>query len=122
MGVAVQQAEVRIAGTKFSHKGAVLITHWGLSGPAVIKLSAWAAVYLHQNNYTFTALVNWTGESELRGAGTPDETKTGKQQEDDHYFISVYSPQKTVGSALHSGRVLMKKKSGLRFRIRPLID
>lgn len=65
MGVAVPQAEVRIAGTKFSQQGAVLITHWGLSGPAVIKLSAWAAVYLHQNNYTFTALVNWTGESEL---------------------------------------------------------
>jgi predicted Rossmann fold flavoprotein len=65
MGVAVQQAEVRIAGTKFSQQGAVLITHWGLSGPAVIKLSAWAAVYLHQNNYTFTALVNWTGKPEI---------------------------------------------------------
>lgn len=66
MGVAVPQAEVRIAGTKFAQQGAVLITHWGLSGPAVIKLSAWAAVYLHQNNYTFTALINWTGESELK--------------------------------------------------------
>ena len=65
MGVAVQQAEVRIASTKFSQQGAVLITHWGLSGPAVIKLSAWAAVYLHQNNYTFTALVNWTGKPEI---------------------------------------------------------
>jgi predicted Rossmann fold flavoprotein len=64
MGVAVPNAEVRIAGTKFSQKGAVLITHWGLSGPAVIKLSAWAAVYLHQQNYTFITLVNWTGESE----------------------------------------------------------
>jgi predicted Rossmann fold flavoprotein len=65
MGVAVQHAEVRITGTKFSQQGAVLITHWGLSGPAVIKLSAWAAVYLHQNNYTFTALVNWTGKPEI---------------------------------------------------------
>jgi predicted Rossmann fold flavoprotein len=42
----------------------VLITHWGLSGPAVIKLSAWAAVDLHKISYTFTALVNWTGQSE----------------------------------------------------------
>lgn len=64
MGVAVPEAEVKIAGTKFSQRGPVLITHWGLSGPAVIKLSAWAAVELHQLNYTFTALVNWTGQAE----------------------------------------------------------
>ncbi|MBN8653781.1 MAG: NAD(P)/FAD-dependent oxidoreductase [Cytophagales bacterium] len=64
MGIAVTDAEVKIAGTKFLQQGPVLITHWGLSGPAVIKLSAWAAVELHQLNYTFTALVNWTGQSE----------------------------------------------------------
>jgi predicted Rossmann fold flavoprotein len=68
MGVAVPNGEVKIAGTKFSQTGAVLITHWGLSGPAVIKLSAWAAVYLYQQHYTFTAFVNWTGfqEDEVR--------------------------------------------------------
>jgi predicted Rossmann fold flavoprotein len=65
MGVSVPSAEVKIAGTKFLQRGPVLITHWGLSGPAVIKLSAWAAVELHHLNYTFTALVNWTNESEL---------------------------------------------------------
>ncbi|MBX2915494.1 MAG: NAD(P)/FAD-dependent oxidoreductase [Cyclobacteriaceae bacterium] len=65
MGVAVADAEVKIAGTRFSQRGPVLITHWGLSGPAVIKLSAWAAVELHQLHYTFTALVNWTGQPEL---------------------------------------------------------
>ena len=61
MGVAVQQAEVKIASSKLSEIGPVLITHWGLSGPAVIKLSAWAAEYLYEKHYTFTALVNWTG-------------------------------------------------------------
>jgi len=68
MGVAVPDAEVKIASTKFSQRGPVLITHWGLSGPAVIKLSAWAADYLHEQNYTFIALVNWTGlpETEIR--------------------------------------------------------
>ncbi|HEY5826316.1 MAG TPA: NAD(P)/FAD-dependent oxidoreductase [Cyclobacteriaceae bacterium] len=68
MGVAVPDAEVKIASTKFSQRGPVLITHWGLSGPAVIKLSAWAADYLHEQNYTFTALVNWIGlpETEIR--------------------------------------------------------
>ncbi|MCI0751882.1 MAG: NAD(P)/FAD-dependent oxidoreductase [Flammeovirgaceae bacterium] len=61
MGVSVPNAEVRIATTKFSERGPVLITHWGLSGPAVIKLSAWAAEYLFQKNYTFKVLINWTG-------------------------------------------------------------
>jgi len=62
MGVAVKEAEIKIAGTKFSETGPILITHWGLSGPAVIKLSAWAAEYLYEKHYTFTALVNWTGQ------------------------------------------------------------
>lgn len=62
MGVAVPKAWVRIAGTKFSQQGPLLITHWGLSGPAVIKLSSWAAEYLHGQHYTFTALVSWIGE------------------------------------------------------------
>jgi predicted Rossmann fold flavoprotein len=61
MGVAVRGAEVRIAGTKLFEAGPLLITHWGLSGPAVIKLSAWAAEYLHGINYQFTALVSWIG-------------------------------------------------------------
>ncbi len=61
MGVSVNNAEVRIAGTKFRQQGPVLITHWGLSGPAIIKLSAWAAEYLKEVNYSFTALVSWIG-------------------------------------------------------------
>jgi hypothetical protein len=61
MGVSVPTASVKIAGTNFSFSGPVLITHWGLSGPAIIRLSAWAAEWLAANNYTFTALVNWPG-------------------------------------------------------------
>ncbi len=70
MGVAVPDAEVKIAGSKLSQRGPVLITHWGLSGPAVIKLSAWAAVDLHKVHYTFTALVNWTGQPEVEVRNT----------------------------------------------------
>ena len=69
MGISVPDATVRIAGTKFSERGPVLITHWGLSGPCVIKLSAWAAEYLHGANYQFMVMVNWIGktrEEELR--------------------------------------------------------
>jgi predicted Rossmann fold flavoprotein len=61
MGVSVSNAEVKIAGTKLSQAGPLLITHWGLSGPAVIKLSAWAAESLYQKKYSFTALVSWIG-------------------------------------------------------------
>lgn len=70
MGVAVEDCTVQVAGTKLRQGGPVLITHWGLSGPAVLKLSAWGAEHLARHNYVFTALVNWvggTGEDEVRG-------------------------------------------------------
>jgi predicted Rossmann fold flavoprotein len=63
MGIAVPNAEVRIEGTKFKKSGPLLITHWGLSGPAVIKLSAWSAEYLHSVHYKFIALVSWIGRT-----------------------------------------------------------
>lgn len=69
MGISVPDAEVKIAGTKFSQTGSLLITHWGLSGPVVIKLSAWSAEFLFEKKYEFTTLVNWIGgikEEELR--------------------------------------------------------
>ena len=60
-----------------------MITHWGLSGPAVIKLSAWAAEYLYQINYSFTALVSWigdVGEEELRSKLIGYKQESGKQK------------------------------------------
>lgn len=59
MGVAVESATVKIAGTKLQQSGPLLITHWGLSGPAVLKSSAWGAVELAKSNYNFTAIINW---------------------------------------------------------------
>ncbi len=64
MGVSVPNGLVRIAGTKLFQQGPVLVTHWGLSGPAVIKLSAWAAEYLHEKKYEVTVLVSWVGEAQ----------------------------------------------------------
>lgn len=64
MGVSVPNGVVRIAGTKFYQGGPILITHWGLSGPAVIKLSAWAAEYLFERRYEIDVLVSWTGETQ----------------------------------------------------------
>jgi predicted Rossmann fold flavoprotein len=59
MGISVENAKVKIAGTKLETSGPVLITHWGLSGPAILKLSAWGARELAANNYEFTAIINW---------------------------------------------------------------
>jgi predicted Rossmann fold flavoprotein len=58
-GISVPDASVVIKGTNFRHVGPILITHWGLSGPAVLKTSAWAARYLHQQDYRFDIKVNW---------------------------------------------------------------
>lgn len=62
MGVSVDHATIRINGTKLSATGPLLITHWGLSGPAVLRLSAWGAVELAANQYQFTIQVNWLGD------------------------------------------------------------
>lgn len=59
MGVSVESALVKISGSKLQQKGPLLITHWGLSGPAVLKLSAWGARELAEKNYTFSITVNW---------------------------------------------------------------
>jgi predicted Rossmann fold flavoprotein len=59
MGVTAN-ASVKIQGTKVGEEGAVLITHWGLSGPAILKLSARAAHELNAYNYRFKIIVNWS--------------------------------------------------------------
>jgi hypothetical protein len=59
MGVAVADAKVKIAKTKLETTSPLLITHWGFSGPAVLKTSAWGARVLSDLNYEFTILINW---------------------------------------------------------------
>ncbi len=59
MGVSVPHAKVRVMGTKLETEGPLLITHWGMSGPAILKASAWGARILNDLNYNFTAFINW---------------------------------------------------------------
>lgn len=61
MGLSVKNATVRVEGTKHQYTGPVLITHWGFSGPAVLKLSAFAAKGFFEKNYNAGILINWTG-------------------------------------------------------------
>jgi predicted Rossmann fold flavoprotein len=63
MGIVVEQAVVRIEGQKLVGKGPLLVTHWGMSGPAILQLSAWGARILAESNYEFSILVNWLNET-----------------------------------------------------------
>lgn len=59
MGIVVDSAQVKIQSTKLVDEGALLITHWGMSGPAILKLSAWGARVLAEKNYQFKIQINW---------------------------------------------------------------
>ncbi len=59
MGISVETVQVKILGTKLQQQGPLLITHWGLSGPAVLKLSAWGAEILAERNYNYQIVINW---------------------------------------------------------------
>jgi predicted Rossmann fold flavoprotein len=61
MGISVENTSVKILGTKLKSEGPLLITHWGMSGPAILKLSAWGTRVLNGLNYRFTIQINWLG-------------------------------------------------------------
>lgn len=68
-GLVVEQASVGIAGTRFASEDALLLTHWGMSGPAVLKLSSLAARWLAEQDYECPLVVNWLSaysEEEVR--------------------------------------------------------
>jgi len=63
-GLSVPMGHVKLAGSKLKTKGPILITHWGLSGPSVLKLSAVGALELADMMYDFNVLINWIGIGE----------------------------------------------------------
>jgi len=82
MGLSVPDATIKIAGTKISQNGALLITHWGMSGPAVLKTSALAARELATRNYEFQVVVNWLNDKtdiDLKDELTQLRKDSGKQ-------------------------------------------
>ncbi|QBO57722.1 BaiN/RdsA family NAD(P)/FAD-dependent oxidoreductase [Chryseobacterium salivictor] len=86
MGTSFPHAEVAIPQLKMDESGPMLITHWGLSGPAILKLSAWKARELANLKYQFEIVVNFLG-IDLESAG-----ETFKNFRQEH-------PKKTVGSS-----------------------
>ncbi|MBR5715421.1 MAG: NAD(P)/FAD-dependent oxidoreductase [Bacteroidales bacterium] len=86
MGIVVKDAEIRLTGTKFKSVGPLLITHWGMSGPAILRLSSYAARWLAERNYEASLSVNWLG-----GMIEENVRKMLQQQMDDN-------PKKQIGS------------------------
>jgi predicted Rossmann fold flavoprotein len=70
---------LKVKDCKLETTGALLITHWGMSGPAILKLSAWGARILHDKNYQFTIFVNW-----LHDVDAEDAEKMLKEIKQEH--------------------------------------
>ena len=64
MGTVVEDATLMIPGTKMRASGALLVTHWGISGPATLRLSSYAARLLAENNYQLPLNINWVSRNE----------------------------------------------------------
>ena len=82
-GVSVPDAKVYVMQTKQEQRGPLLLTHWGFSGPAVLRLSAWAARELADVNYRFTLRINWTpdlNDNELRAQLQTFRQQNGRKQ------------------------------------------
>ncbi len=61
-GLSVPNAVIQVEGSKLKTSGPLLITHWGMSGPAILKLSAWGARQLYDFDYQFIIRINWIGQ------------------------------------------------------------
>lgn len=96
-GLSVPNALIKVEGTKLKTSGPLLITHWGMSGPAILKLSAWGARQLHDFDYQFIIRINWIGQynvEELKNVLTVDiKTKYLKK-------LIVKTPQYNIASRL----------------------
>ncbi len=64
MGTVVDGVQTAIAGTKMRSEGPLLVTHWGVSGPAILRLSSYGARHLADNGYRVPLSINWTGRRE----------------------------------------------------------
>ena len=62
MGTVVEDVQAFLPGTKFRSHGALLLTHWGMSGPAILRLSSYAARHLAEQGYKSPLCINWMGQ------------------------------------------------------------
>lgn len=78
-GISLPEAEIQVKDENLKERGPILITHEGLSGPAVLRLSAWGARALHNREYRFSVLLNWVPQFNLDSLGKELQQKRQAQ-------------------------------------------
>ena len=91
MGIVVANVTARLAGTKFKTDGPLLITHWGVSGPAILKLSSHAARHLAECSYRASLALNWLGD--MNEAEALDLLKGIKEENPQKQLTSAFPRQ-----------------------------
>ncbi len=110
-GVSVQDAALQIPGTSLRARGPLLVTHWGLSGPGILRISAWGARQLHDLDYHFPLEINFTGEKkkipEIQEELLGLKTGQGKKTVAAHPFSGIplrLWQQLTIAAGIHAER------------------
>ncbi|MEZ7956673.1 MAG: NAD(P)/FAD-dependent oxidoreductase [Rubritalea sp.] len=93
-GLSVEHTTVHIPGTKLTSQGPLLITHWGMSGPGILKISAWGARQLSDMGYKFQISINWVPNEDPQQIINKQRTEGGKRQ------VGTYSPFSDVPKRL----------------------
>ncbi len=99
-GISVERALLRVKGSKLRSEGPLLVTHWGLSGPAILKLSAWGARELHERDYQFELIVNWLPNQDVATQLENTRTNWGKRT------LQAHSPFPELAKRLWTSLVL----------------
>jgi predicted Rossmann fold flavoprotein len=94
MGLVIDPVSVRIAGTKYQAEGPLLITHWGVSGPAILKLSSYAARHLAENDYCQPLSINWVHQNEAEVLETLQKAILKEPQKQLTTYCPVALPQR----------------------------
>lgn len=111
MGVVADKTLVNIQGTKFKSDGPILITHWGMSGPAILKLSAFAARELNELGYNFKIQVNWVNE--INQEVVLDLLKTNMQEHDNKLVTNIkpyFLPERLWRYFLEKSEISLEKR------------
>ena len=93
-GTTIDNATVFLQGSKTRSKGSLLITHWGMSGPAILRLSSYEARTLHDNNYNLTLVTNWVSQKEAEVRAELQGIKAENPQKHLHNYRPFNLPQR----------------------------
>ena len=111
MGTVVNDVTVHLPGTKFRADGPLLITHWGVSGPAILKLSSYAARHLAENGYKVSLSVNWLQKDEADTQSALSEMAVRQPQKQ----LTTFNP---FGLSQRLWNHLLSEALGMRSQIR----